>query len=481
MIHADLRLSSQDNNPFVHVITDEQLHPDIENNEYVRILKKVLNISLTNHVHGSICTMYGPINSRDFEELTIRFKDAGYKYVCFWFEGSQPMEGFEETFLQWCDECDDWQVMGHILNRPGRVPVFHEQVVILNLQNIDHINYDLIDSEDYPRYTQSEEHVHDDYTPLWIKGNIADGYFNYEQRVDDEFNNFFDHFLYNCLEFGYLVVNVPEEVRDVKFCVYPEEDVEHTLNWLINPDFHAKSYEEKSQYKFDEVPHDKWMLYEFLNMSNEILYVTNTEDYPNEKIVSTAKDTNIIICPASGLNQFLFAMPHIETLEKIIWADFNPLSIRWLKYIIDEWDGKNFRDFFEDSKPLLLSWGLKDLDFLNYRDKQVDELTEMFNMSQINEKYNRLRNIEHVFLNIDIVNQYDQILPHAMNGNVILQVSNIYSYEINYIINKYYKAQQEFYGLVNGLLENNKNVYFRGDTPQGTYYEMTNIGKIGSL
>ena len=34
MIHADLRLSSHTNNPFVHVVTDEQLHPDIDNNEY---------------------------------------------------------------------------------------------------------------------------------------------------------------------------------------------------------------------------------------------------------------------------------------------------------------------------------------------------------------------------------------------------------------------------------------------------------------
>ena len=71
-------------------------------------------------------------------------------------------------------------------------------------------------------------------------------------------------------------------------------------------------------------------------------------------------------------------MPHIDTLEKIVWTDFNPMSIRWLQHIVDNWDGYNFRDFFEDNKPLLLTWGLKDLEFLNYRDKQIDELTEMF-------------------------------------------------------------------------------------------------------
>ncbi len=478
MIHANIRLSQQENNPFMHVITDEQLHPDIHNNEYVRILKKVGNISLTNHVHGSICTSFGPINDRDFQELVQRFKSMNCKYVCFWFEGSVPMEEFEDEFLRWAEDFDDWHVMGHIINRPGRFPVFHEQVVILNLSNIEEVNFSFVSGNSYPKYEQSKEHVHDDYTPLWVRGT---GGFNDYDDIEQEMNNFFDHFMFHCLEEGYKIINVPFDIRDSKFCVYPEDDVEQTLYWLTDPEFHAKSYEEKSQYKFDEVPGDKWMLYEFLNMSNEILYVTNTEEYPDEQEVKEAKDTNVIVCPASGLNQFLFAMPHIDTLEKIVWTDFNPMSIRWLQHIVENWDGYNFKEFFEDNKPLLLTWGLKDLEFLNYRDKQVDELTEMFNSPLINEKYNRLRKIEHVFLNIDIVNQYDQILPHVNDKNVILQLSNIYSYEINYIVNKYYKAQQAFYSLVNGLLEQNKNVYLRGDTPQGVYYEMTNVGKLGSL
>ena len=478
MIHADLRLSSYKDNPFVHIITDEQLHPDIHDNEYVRILKKIGNISLTNHVHGAICRSYGELNGSDFEDLIDRLKSTGYSYACFWFEGCQPMEGFEEEFIEWANDNDDWHIMGHILNRPNRFPVFHEQVIIVNLKNIDRLYFGEVDGDSYPKYEQSIEHIHDDYTPLWVKG--TGGFFEFD-NIEEEMNHMFDHMLFHCIRNGWKIVNVPENVRQVKFCVYPEDDVEHTLSWLTNHEFHKKSYDEKSQYKFDHVPHDKWMLYEFLNMSNEILYVTNTEDYPEEKIVKQAKDTNVIICPASGLNQFLFAMPHIDTLEKIVWADFNPMSIRWLQHIIDTWDGKNFRQFFEDSKPLLLEWGLKDLEFLNYRDKQVDELTEMFNTEEINAKYNRLRKIEHVFLNIDIVRQYEQILPHVKDSNVILQLSNIYSYEINYIVNKYFLAQSAFYGLVNGLLENNTNVYLRGDTPQGTYYEMTNIGKLGSL
>ena len=472
MIHADIRLSVKQGNPFVHVVTDEQLHSNIDNNEYVRILKKIGNISLTNHVDGAICISYGEINGRDFNELVERFRSMNYEYAVFWFEGCMPMEEFEEEFLSWAVDNNDWQVMGH-LEFENRVALFGQQFIVINLNNIDEINFrQLYKTNTYPKFKESTSE------PKYIKGSKK--YFDHD-NVKQYLYHFFDHFMYRCLDLEYTIINIPNSIKDTVFSINPDKDVEHTLSWLTNQDFHRKTYDEKSQYKFDHVAGDKWMLYEFLNMSNEILYVTNTEDYPEESIVEQAKDTNVIICPASGLNQFLFAMPHIDTLEKIVWTDFNPMSIRWLTHIIDNWDGYNFRQFFEDSKPLLLAWGLKDLEFLNYRDKQVDELTEMFNTDEINAKYNRLRKIEHVFLNIDIVNQYDQILPHVNDSNVILQLSNIYSYEINYIVNKYFKAQAAFYGLVNGLLESNKNVYLRGDTPQGTYYEMTNIGKLGSL
>ena len=222
-------------------------------------------------------------------------------------------------------------------------------------------------------------------------------------------------------------------------------------------------------------------MYEFLNMSNEVLYITNTEGYPEERLYKKAPGTNVIICPASGLNQFLFAIPHVDTLEKMIWTDFNALSIKWLQYILEHWDGNDFRGFFESNRHVLSDWGIKHQELLVYTDEQIDELTEMFNEPEMNAKYNRLKDIEHVFLNIDIVNQYDQILPHVKDSNVILQLSNIYSYEINYIVNKYYKAQVAFYSLVNALLESNKNVYLRGDTPSGVYHEMTNIGRVGTL
>ena len=481
MIYADIKLGEDPENKIVHITTNEELHPEVEDNEYMRILKKILSISLVNHVKGAILNWTGELDEYDINQLIQLLRNQGYEYACFWFEGSLPMYEFENELVEWGKENTDWHAMGHLLARNGRPPVFHEQVVVLNLKNIDYrIMFDYVDdNERYPAFEMSEEHVHDDYTPWWIEGTGGSTPVDY--TVDEELNHMFDYVLYALLQKGAKVVNVPHEIREEKFCVYPEDDVEHTLNWLTNPEFLKKSYQERYEYKYDEVPGDKWVMYEFLNMSNEVLYITNTEGYPEERLYKKAPGTNIIICPASGLNQFLFAIPHIDTLEKMIWTDFNALSIKWLQYILEHWDGNDFRGFFEGNRHVLSDWGIKHQELLVYTDEQIDELTEMFNEPEMNAKYNKLKDIEHVFLNIDIVNQFDQILPHVKDSNVILQLSNIYSYEINYIVNKYYKAQVAFYSLVNALLESNKNVYLRGDTPSGVYHEMTNIGRVGTL
>lgn len=481
MIVGHMKLSEDAQNQFVHISTDLQLHSDIKDNEYLRILKKIVSISLTNHVKGSIITWQGNIDDYDMHDLLQSLRDRGYKYATIWFEGSAPMHDYEEEFAKWAKDNNDWTVMGHILNREGRVPIFHEQMIAFNLEKLEKLEFtDVSAPRAYPAYEQSEEHVHDDYTPMWLQG-LQGQNTQLDFNVEEELVTVFDYMMYSLLERGCKIVNVPHEIRDAKFCIYPEDDVEQTLNWLTNPEFLKKPYPERYQHKFDEIPGDKWILYEFLNMSNEVLYVTNTEGYPDEHLYNKTKDTNVIICPASGLNQFLFSMPHLETLEKVIWTDFNALSIRWVKHILATWDGYNFKQFFEDNKPLLLDWGLKHLELLVYTEQQLDELTEMFNEPEMNARYNQLKDLEHVFLTIDIVKQYDQILPHVQDKNVILQLSNIYSYEINYIVNKHFKTHVAFYSLVDALVSTNKNVYLRGDTPQGVYHEMTNVSRIGNL
>ena len=60
-------------------------------------------------------------------------KRLNFDYVFFWYEGNKADHGIEDEFLEWTKyRSSDWTLMGHILDRDGRCPVFHEQCVVLN-------------------------------------------------------------------------------------------------------------------------------------------------------------------------------------------------------------------------------------------------------------------------------------------------------------------------------------------------------------
>ena len=48
-----------------------------------------------------------------------------------------------------------------------------------------------------------------------------------------------------------------------------------------------------------------------------------------------------------------------------------------------------------------------------------------------------IKKLEHVFLQVDIVNEYDQILEHAKDANVFINATNIYLMILNHILNKF--------------------------------------------
>ena len=88
-----------------------------------------------------------------------------------------------------------------------------------------------------------------------------------------------------------------------------------------------------------------------------------------------------------------------------------------------------------------------------------------------------------MFLQVDIVNEYDSKSLHAKDANVFINATNIYSMiPRNYILNKYHKVHNSFYNFLNKLVEQNNNVYFWGDSLSGNRYaKPVNISRIGII
>ena len=49
----------------------------------------------------------------------------------------------------------------------------------------------------------------------------------------------------------------------------------------------------------------------------------------------------------------MYAVLNIKTIKKMVWTDFSPLAIWWTKYILENWNGKDQKDFWFDSRDNL--------------------------------------------------------------------------------------------------------------------------------
>jgi len=471
-MNFSLELSTSDKySKIVHVVTTDSLIQGVKNNEYMRILKAVLHNSILNTQDGAICEWHSSTDiDNHFNYMVSYMKKLGFEYMFIWFEGNKPDHGIENALLEWAKHrTEDWTLMGHILDRNGRCPVFHEQCVVFNLKNIDE-NVNLADyKESNGRFVSSEEHVHDDYTPIWVKS--APG------KVDKvvEPRSVLDQVMWNLLSQGHTIVNVPDTIRDRKQCVYAEEDEKATIKWLLSDRISEMTLPERKTL-LKTIDQNKSILAEPLMQKDEV-YVTNTDNLDN----NFNPDVDTIVSPASGLNGFMYAVLNIKTLNRMIWTDFSPTAMWWTKYILENWDGRDFGGFWFKHKKHLKE-RTNDPHSLEVDYEQLNWLTNYFN-SLDESIWSKIQNLEHVFLEIDLINDYQQVLDIVKDENVFLQLTNIYLYDANYIGNKYHRVFESFYTFLNKMVATNKNVYFIGDTPNGKRYRYTpiNLSRVAKI
>jgi hypothetical protein len=308
-------------------------------------------------------------------------------------------------------------------------------------------------------YEASTEHLHDDYTPKWIKPKTDAHRLKGIDRVD----GLFDSFLRTSIDKGLMVYNLDYNIRGNKVCIYPEDDIEWTENELFkkydNPDI---IYDVKENYP-DKGPLLEPKIQEFTNV-----YVTNTEMAPDVEV----NDLQVIVCPCSGLHQFKYMEKSLDVLETIIWADFSYYSVKWMKIVINEWNGRDFHTFFQTNKHRL--------DFNGsyvYGHGTWEKFLDSFDSEEAwISVWNRIRNLEHQFEVVNIVEESDKVvelIPH--NKNVLLQCSNIFLYESNYFT-KGLDTTFQAISYVRNVQSISNKVYFNGDI-NGHYYDIVNIGR----
>jgi len=483
-------------NKLVHVYFNDILHPAIRDEpEFAGKMKKLCQIGL----HNS--TNYPYINCdriKFFTNQMRQLRSFGFKYAVIWYEGNWPKEiEFEDELLSVIENKwnkTDWLAAGHILARKNDYPQWHEQCIVLNLVEYFDSDIDLDNrrsySGDYPKWKASTNHMHDDYTPMWVASRDAlvegssdldevefdEDWNPWDGRFADELNHLFPLAFSN----GMVIHNLPWEVRSTKICSYVEDDLEHTKELIFDYNLNTRmTLDESRSFGYDQVSEDKRELFQYKVMDTHIMYVTNTEDVPHNDPIPI--DT--LVVPCSGLHQYKHLTVNKDTLKRVLWTDFSPFGIGWQEYVLKNWDGKDFDKFYNDNFNVIMDLGLPSKEFINYDKENAEEFIESYESEdEWLKEWDRIRTLDHQFIKIDIVKQYKKLTDIiGKDSSVLLQLSNIWQYEINYVNTPHFTGQAALVDMFNTLMANGCEVYFTGDTPGGLYYEYQNIKQLPEI
>ena len=475
-------ITIKDENRICHIINNKSVFPELNPYpEYVRKLRKILKIGLNNSFDHSHSEMIHLASTKWIKTL----HSMNYELAVVWFEGTIPKSNeFEIELLKLHDgEWKDrrWLVAGHILNHEnrGRYPYWHHQCIVINIRAYAEADFPNLNKylEKRPAFKASEENFHDDYTPYYLKP-MPDS----RPELIETRHRFLDALIPNSLKLGYEVLNLPQQVRDHKECIYPEDDVEDTVKWLLDDDFiSSKTPKESLEFGYN-LPEDKMELYGFKNQQTQVLYITNTESIP--KFDNTGVGFTHMMVPCSGLHQFWHLGNHVDTLDMVTFYDFNPYALEWTNIVIKEWDPRtDFTKFYEDNIQRVIGDGVINSDCCIYDPKLVEKLIEhMGGPISFAEKIDKIKKLNIKYMQIDAVKDWRSFARSSGHDhNLFIQVTNIWQYEINYLNTSGFTAQMNFIKLIMHLLDNHREVYFTGNTPGGLHYTYQNAKLLTGL
>lgn len=213
--------------------------------------------------------------------------------------------------------------------------------------------------------------------------------------------------------------------------------------------------------------------YELKLLKFQLMYVTNTEFVPSSLIFKNKYNT--LIMPCSGLNQILKFIEHRESVERIVHFDFSPISVRWTKHVIENWNGENFEEWYEENKHVILSDGIMREENIIYEKEQLESMENLLKQHKVDikEVMEDIRKVKNDFLLVDVSKEpmkFAEVIGDDENKNVYMNITNIFQYESTYLNNDPLDAQIAFLNIMKSLSTNGNRLYLTGDTPGGVNY-----------
>lgn len=291
-------------------------------------------------------------------------KQKGYSHALFVRSGT--------VFVDWAkwklllEQYPHQGLIGHLICHPGQPVYLDDQCWFVDLTQ-----FDLADltstSVKYPAPIRSDQNMHDDYTPLWIKPG--------SDTVDHSVTHFGQGLIARNLNNKKIVCNWSNAARDLKFFCYPATD-------------------------FASVVRQKFL--DYYTLSENQLWVFNNEEL---NLISRSK----LITPGSGLFWMLNMVQDIT--EEIQIVDISQTQLNFCNELWTQWNGQDYGSFVWN---FIKKYQLKhyELDQANLSDIERLKLKNSDNFKlYVNQKFDELLSKHHV---VNFSQQWTTVKQHKI-------------------------------------------------------------------
>lgn len=324
--------------------------------------------------------------------------------------------------------CETYNVplMAHILFRPDSYPNIDEQFLLLNLQVWADLDYPKLEEQpgEYRFETQqvvgSEENIHDDYTPLWIKAlDNKKSYYSYARLFGMQL-------VQTMLENNYVIHNFDQQTRNSKTYLYPNSNYQQ-----LNDFFQTGNLTWQHTPEFARIVTDE------LETLEKSIYILNSESV--YQLADPYGPIDHLVGVASGFKSvFLLNNLGFSKHTVVSYVDISEPALNYQRFLIDHWDGNfsNMFDVVEQFRQQNYSknytykiWGIWDEEI----DKMLDNAS--LSRSQFAELWQQYKNLDHRFYHANLLHDYvrlvDIVQKEQLKNNYIW-VSN--AFEMQWLV-----------------------------------------------
>ena len=335
--------------------------------------------------------------------------------------------------LEYAKHNPNFFVIGHIMNKnkqhhyitKGAYPGLHRQYLFVNLTTWKQLGKPEFDElgifqDRKPRlqnYIMSDETIHNDYTPAWIKGAEGDS----EHSITSDGSNWIDVAAKNNIR----IDNLDNDMRACKVFLYPynRSDILEKV-WMDkrNDDlvdqlnYSQKAWIRKLGYQED--------------IEKDRVYAFNTETLSSEGVRTNGKLIDHLFSAAAGFKPLAILNANgFHSGTTVHYFDWCEASLRYKKHLLETWDGYD-----------LDQWLLKhDLEYNfsstyrgNYKKFWQQELKDFGGSLAFQKLWDRYKTLKHEFHVIDIVNESNKLfnIINNVHGTKVLWTTNIWSSEM---------------------------------------------------